>query len=514
MAPDTHQDDVIAFLARPETHGGGGAVVRIDTHISTVFLVGDRAYKLKRAIKFPYLDFSTAEQRRTACEREVVVNRRTAPKIYLGVVPVVRRADGALSLGGAGEAVDYVVEMRRFDDTMLLSRLAERGELSADIAEAAAEAVAVFHRIAEPTPDFGGAAGLRATIEGNGASFAALSPGILDADRIAAIQRACLDRVGRLDALLDRRRQAGLVRHCHGDLHLANICLIDGKPTLFDAIEFSDALANIDILYDFAFFLMDMAMRGLPRQSNAAFNRYLEIDEDFEGLAALPLFLATRAAIRAHVAAAAAERDGAATSRVQARDYLAFGLALLEARPPVMMAVGGLSGTGKSTVARALAPRVGASPGAVILRSDVLRKRLAGAPPLARLSADRYTPERSREVYAGLAARARRVLAAGHAVIVDAVSARPDERALLESVAAEAGVKFVGLWLEAPTDVLRARVSARRGDASDATPEVVDRQVLYRLGEMEWRRLDARLPIDRLAALAVQAIGGSDTPSD
>src|SRR5690606_29005512 len=249
-----------------------------------------------------------------------------------------------------------------------------------------------------------------------------------------------------------------------GDLHLRNICLVEGKPTLFDALEFDEALASIDVLYDLAFLLMDLGYRGLDALAAVTFNRYLEATEDHGGLAALPLFLSARAAIRAHVTASTAQSAAAAARdklAAGARRYLDLALRFLDPPRPRLVAVGGLSGTGKSTLARKLAPLVGPFPGAVVLRSDVIRKELAGVDRLPRLGPEGCDPAMTRRVYETLRTRAAAILRAGHAAIADAVYARPEERAALEAAARAAGAPFTGLWLEAPVEALEQRISGR-----------------------------------------------------
>ncbi|MFO1119338.1 MAG: AAA family ATPase [Rhodospirillales bacterium] len=295
--------------------------------------------------------------------------------------------------------------------------------------------------------------------------------------------------------VLDRRRAAGFVRHCHGDLHLRNIVLHDGRAMLFDAIEFDAAYADIDVLYDLAFLVMDLEFRDLRRLASILLNRYLDVTGDSGGLAALPLFLSMRAAIRSHIDAAAAathsDVDAAAGLAAGASRYLKLGLSFLAPAAPRLIAVGGLSGSGKSRLARELAPSLAPPPGARVIRSDATRKRLAGvAPetrlplaPTARQPADRPTPLSRAE--------AREVLAAGRPVIADAVFARPEERAAIAAVAAEAGVPFQGLWLAAAPDLLQERVEKRLGNASDATPEVVRQQLADDLGPIDWPRVDS-----------------------
>lgn len=507
------QQEVIAFLSHPDAYGPGtGPVERIDTHGAVVFLAGTRAYKLKRAVWFPYMDYSTVERRRAMCEAELRLNRRTAPMLYEAVVPVTRDA-GALRLGGSGEPVDWLVVMRRFDQGGLFDRLAERGALTPDLMRELAAEIASFHAAAERRRDFGGADGIAWVIDGNRTGFADAGFAPAEQDAATRFDRGCRAALERVAELLDARRAEGFVRHCHGDLHLRNICLIDGRPVLFDAIEFNDRVACIDTLYDLAFLLMDLERRRLRALGNVAFNAYLEHSGDRGGIAALPLFLACRAGVKAQTAAAAAraqtEADRREKLQQEAKDCLALGLEFLAPPPARIIAIGGLSGTGKSSVARRLAPPLGAAPGAVVIRSDVLRKQLAGVAATTRLDPQAYTPDAAKRVYAALMDAARATAAAGHTVIVDAVFARAAERAAVEAAARDAGVDFAGLWLEAPREVLEARIQARRGDASDATVAVLHQQLAYDLGPIGWHRVDAAGELDEVAARAASVLGSS-----
>jgi aminoglycoside phosphotransferase family enzyme/predicted kinase len=436
------------------------------------------------------------ELRRRACLREVELNRRTAPELYIDAVAITRAADGALALGGPGEAVEWAVVMRRFPQEALGDRLAQAGRFTLDLARALADEVTAFHDHAAPmrAAAGGGAAGLRAVIDEN---FAELRqrPDLFPTADVAALEAAAGVALAQVAALLDRRLAEGLVRHCHGDLHLRNICVIDGRPRIFDCIEFNDTIACIDVLYDLAFLLMDLEHRGLRPHANRLLNRYLQGRDDVAGLAALPLFLSTRASVRAKVSVSVADSqaDPATARRLcdEAAGYFRAARAYLQPVPPGLVAVGGLSGTGKTCLARELAPGLGAPPGALHLRSDVLRKSYHGVDELRRLPSAAYGAAASAEVYARLAAAAKAGLAAGRAVIADAVYADPAERGAIEAVARDLGVPFVGLWLEAPATQIVGRVAGRRGDASDATPAVVRRQLTYDIGPMTWHRLDA-----------------------
>jgi aminoglycoside phosphotransferase family enzyme/predicted kinase len=488
------QSRVIELMSAPRTHGGA-PVERIETHASVVFLAGERAWKLKRAVRYPYLDFSTAARRRVLCEAEVRLNRRTAPTLYRGVVPVTQDVDGALALGGAGAPVDWVVEMVRFDQAQLLDRLAACGQLDLAAMRLLAAAIARFHASAERRPAWGGRAGMAWVIDGNEAGLAREGRGVVDpALCLEVIQgaRAALTRHG---PCLDARQQAGLVRQCHGDLHLRNIVMLDGHPTPFDGVEFNDHISSIDVLYDLAFLVMDLWRHDLRRHAHVVLNAYLSATADVAGLELMPLFLSNRAAVRAMTSATAAGLQAGPSRRDELRGiaatYVAMAARLLAPPSPALVAVGGVSGTGKSTLAYGLGPSLGAVPGALVVRTDEVRKQLCGVSTLTRLSPESYAPEMSARVYAEAIGHASAAVSAGHAAIVDGVFARPSEREAVERAAASAGVPFVGVWLEAPEAVLIDRAERRQGDASDATADVVRVQLARGTGPVSWDRVDA-----------------------
>ena len=494
MADD--QREVLAFLDDPASYGSDAAVERLETHISQVFLVGDRVYKLKRAVALPYVDFSTVERRRQFCEAELALNRRTAPELYLEVRAISRYADGRLTWGGDGDIVDWVVVMRRFDQRCRLDAVARSDGLTPALLRALAAHIADFHDRAERCGDRGGAAALVAIMRENDACLRNSAAGTFAAKDVQQLRECSEGWLATVGAVLDCRRSAGKVRRCHGDLHLRNICVLQGKPVLFDCIEFSDEFASIDVLYDLAFLLMDLGHQGHAASANLVFNRYLDLTHEDDGLAAMPLFLSLRAAIRAHVTATAG------ASSAESRAYLDRARAALTVPAARLIAIGGLSGTGKSTLAAALAPELGARPGARVLRSDVIRKRLFGLEPEARLPEHAYAEKGTARVYAALCDNAATALAAGYCAIIDAVALRPEERESFAAVARKAGVPFTGIWLDAPLAALSRRVAARRGDASDATPEIVERQSRVDPGPLDWTRIDAaRSPAETLAAL-------------
>ncbi|MCG6205083.1 AAA family ATPase [Rhodopseudomonas sp. HC1] len=485
------QQDVFRFVAAPASHGGA-KVRQIDTHGAAVFLAGDRALKIKRAVRFPFLDYSTLERRKAACERELEVNRRFAPQIYRRVVPITRSAAGELQIGGEGEPLEWAVEMKRFDESLTIDQLASDQPLSPVLIDAISDAIAASHGAAPRAKTATWIASLLPIIADNTASFVAAG---FSAGAVAALDgntRAAFERVR---PLLEQRGALGYVRWCHGDLHLANIVLIDGKPVLFDAIEFDPAIASVDLLYDLAFPMMDLIQHGRTQAAAELLNRYLATGDDahVDALGALPLLMSLRAAVRAKVTLSRASEDpeAARVNRQTAASYFALAGRLIDPPPARLIAVGGVSGTGKSVLARALAGSVLPLPGAVVLRSDVIRKKLFGAVETERLPAAAYEPKATAEVYRNLGERAAHVVAQGHSAIVDAVFAKADERAAVEAVARAIGVDVSGLYLVADLHIRIARVAHRVGDASDATPEIVRQQQAYETGTIAWTTIDA-----------------------
>jgi uncharacterized protein len=511
---DSAQSEVLDFMGRPHAYDPPPATVeRIDTHASSVFLAGPFAYKVKRAVKYPFLDFSTLEKRRAACLNELRVNARTAPQLYLEVLPITAGTGGGFQIGGKGHVVEWALLMRRFDQAKLYDHMAEAERLPMAEMVPLAEVIAQFHESADRllNPDQA-VAPLEGILRDNEDAFAS-SPEVIPQEAARELAQLSRGRLAGLTPLLRSRASGGFVRHCHGDLHLRNIVEIESKPILFDAIEFDDKLATIDVLYDLAFLLMDLGKRGLAAHANAVLNAYLDREgstANLIGLAALPLFLSLRAAIRAKVELLRAKTgpaEKAETTRKEARSYFDLASTFLAPIPTRLIGIGGLSGSGKSAIGRAIAPYLGPFPGAVHIRSDIERKRLFGTAPIERLPESAYAPEVSHEVYAICRKRALMALAGGQAVIVDAVHAKQEEREALAALAGKAGVPFTGLWLDAPPEVLRQRVAARTGDASDATVRVIDAQLAYDIGEQNFDVLDATMPFERVVAASLDRIG-------
>jgi aminoglycoside phosphotransferase family enzyme/predicted kinase len=472
--------------------GPEGDVQVHETPAAKVFVGPERVLKIKKPVDFGFLDFTTLTKREWATRRELGFNRETAPDVYLGVHAIVREASGDLALWDAetpadhGEVVEWALEMRPFAGPVLADR-PER--VDGALAEQLGREAARLHGRASISTRRKGSAVLDYVLTSNAHQLRSLGP-MLDQDAVERLIAQSREAFDALVPLLDRRGEGGWVRCCHGDLHLGNIVVERDRPILFDCIEFNDALREIDVAYDIAFLLMDLGFRGRADAANRVLSAWLDEaarslgDGVWESLALLPLCQSMRAAVRAHVSG-----HGGATD--MARAYVAAGLRHLAPSPPKLFALGGFSGSGKSTLSRAMAPKLAPAPGAVVLRSDEIRKRLWGAGPRDRLPSEAYGAEASQTVYAEMLRTARRCLGEGWAVVLDAAFLTLAEREAAERLGADLSLPFQGLWLQAPADVLRQRVRNRRDDASDADEAVLERQLARDVGEMRWRCVEA-----------------------
>jgi aminoglycoside phosphotransferase family enzyme len=371
MTIPAEQQEVAGFLT--ELSGGPPS----ETHISAVFVGNDTVWKLKKAVCRPFLDFTSLDAREHFLRRELELNKPEAGGIYRDVIAISRRTDGTLQLGG-DNPIDWVLRMAPIPEGDFLDVIAARRGLTAKRLDDLGDAVAEYHARLAPVPGWDSAGGMLRISAGNARS--ALAAGLPRPD-IDEWRQHIETAIENHRGWLGDRAAGGHVRRCHGDLHLGNLCLWEGKPVPFDALEFDEALATIDVAYDLAFLLMDLEHRASRAAANRVMNRYVARTGDV-ATAGLPIFLSQRAMIRAHVLGSM-NQDAAA--------YLAAAQAYLVPARPMVVAIGGLQGTGKSTLARALAPCIGAAPGALILRSDEIRKRLHAALPEARLPPDAYT---------------------------------------------------------------------------------------------------------------------------
>lgn len=481
---------LIRALLTPERYDHPVARVElVETHISWVLLAGEYAYKIKKPVDLGFLDFSTLPKRRHFCEEELRLNRRLAPQIYLGIVAITGSADDP-RVGAGGEPIEYAVKMRRFAQEAQLDRVLARGELEPAHIDALADELARFHgeiAVAGPGMPFGEPNAVYAPMHEN---FEQIRP------RVDATLHAPLVRLEqwtqaahkRLALVLSARKRDGFIRECHGDAHLANMALLDSAVVLFDCLEFNENLRWIDVMSELAFAAMDLDDRGRPDFGWRLLNRYLEQTGDYAGLQVLRFYQVYRALVRAKVAAIRFSQPGlTAAERARAvgtyEGYVELAERYTRATATPLLITHGVSGSGKSTVAQMLLE----SYGAVRVRSDVERKRLAGLHPMARsesgLDSGLYSADLSRQTYARLGELARGVIGSGLPVIVDATFLRRVQRDAMRALATSLGVPFVILDTTAPDDVLRARVQTRRDmghDVSEATAMVLEQQLVTR----------------------------------
>jgi len=467
---------ILAALRGPRAYPrGADRVELIETHISWVFLAGDYAYKIKKPVALGFLDFSTLAARRLYCEEELRLNRRTAPGLYLGVVPI-SEGPGGIRIGGEGEPLEYAVEMRRFPQEALADSLARRGELGEAHIDAIAAAAAAFHAAIPAAPEesgYGSPERVTAPALANFERLDALVSGAAEKQALGELRAWTQREGGRLREAFEARRREGFVRECHGDLHLGNIAFIDDRPVLFDCIEFDPALRWIDVMNEVAFLVMDLLEHGLTAAAWRLLNAYLEATGDYAGVRVLRYYLVYRAMVRAMVARIREQQPGSGAAHARAHrefgTYLALASSLAPTARPALVLMHGLSGSGKTAVSQRLLERLGA----VRVRSDVERKRLhglaAGARTGAELRGGIYSPEGTRRTYERLARAARDIVESGYVAVVDAAFLRRAERDAFRSLARELDAPFLIATCEAPEDVLRERVARREAGQSDAS---------------------------------------------
>ena len=491
------QQAVFELMRDPQSYDPPPDTVEIiSTHGAFIFLAGPYAFKLKRSVRYSYLDYSTLEQRRRMCLKELERNQPSAPEIYRGIVPITKSELGKLSIGGSGTPVEWAIHMNRFDQDSLLSNVIEAGELTAELADSTAQAISRYHRGAKHNHSADSVRQFE-TVIGDLSVVFEDHVTKLKAENVRKFRDRATERLRDVVLCMRMRGKRGFVRLCHGDLHSENIVLVNSQPVLFDSIEFNDAIATVDVLYDLAFLLMDLIKKGERRAANRILNRYLNdsrSSEDIYGLRAMPLYLACRAGIRAMVAFQRADMSASgerAAATGIATDYFHTALDFLNPAAPQLIAIGGFSGTGKTTLAAALAPKLGSAPGALHLRSDIERKVMFDVPETERLQEEFYSESISAKVYDCLLQKTWIALRTGSTVIVDAVFSKQSERNAFEEVATRLKVPFKGFWLSSSEAKMFNRVSVRRGDASDATPRIVEMQIDRGTGPISWAPIDS-----------------------
>jgi len=476
-------------LASSGVLGGATPATKLETHISFVLLTGSHAYKIKKAVDFGFLDFTTLAARRFFCTEELRLNRRLAPELYLEVVQIGGGVDAPV-VGDPGPALEYAVKMREFPQSALASGLLATGMLEPTDIDKLAAKVAAFHgsiAVAAPDGAFGAPDEILRLAQRNFEAFVPLPARSPERSELEELRAWTEREHARCQDALLRRRQQGFVRECHGDLHLNNIARIDFELVIFDGIEFNEAMRWIDVMSEIAFTVMDLEDRGRADLAHRFLNAYLERTGDHAGLAVLPFYLAYRALVRAKIAHLRAAQLGTGTAAnaalAESRGYLRLARHYAEPRRPALIITCGLSGCGKTALSQALLETIGA----VRVRSDVERKRLHGVAATARSEADiaqgLYSPAATEATYDRLRALARDILAAGSIAIVDATFLRQADRESFRMLARDLAVPFVILVFEAKEATLRERITRRRGegvDASDADLAVLAHQIATR----------------------------------
>lgn len=456
-------------------HHSTGKILMIQTHISWVFLAGDFAYKIKKPVSFDFLDFSTIDKRLLACMKEIELNRRLAGDIYLEVLPI-STDNGSYKLGAGSTAADYCLKMARFDQQDIFERRVVDHRFNPEWMDSLADQIAHFHQ---------------STIRSDAAATQLLIDHItanlqvadahpqtgFDTEMARQLKESCHQLIERQRPLLFQRQQSGYIRDCHGDLHLNNIVLFNGRPTPFDCIEFNDAFRTIDTMNDVAFLLMDCDAKDSKEAGLRFLSRYLEQTGDYGGLMLLPLYLSYRAGVRGKVACLLADDPGLDTTSQYAqlsaaRDYFNLSASYLQPSSPRLFGIGGLSGSGKSHLALLGMQKEHA----IVIRSDATRKRIASDYPDLPL----YGDAMHKLTYQTMFDAARKTLQAGFSAILDATFLHPGARAQAASIAEELNVPLKFYWLDIEPDTLRARVAARteaKSDISDADLSVLNRQL-------------------------------------
>jgi aminoglycoside phosphotransferase family enzyme/predicted kinase len=451
----------------------------VQTHISYVLLTGDYVYKLKKPVNFGFLDFSTLDKRQHFCAEELRMNQRGAPNLYLEVLPIAQVGD-KYSFGETSEAVEYALKMRQFPQDTLLIKMFERGELTESHLQDLGRVVAQYHAKA-PTNDyirsFGAVAQVREAFDQNYEQSEKYIGGPQTQTQFDETKQYTDDFFAGRTELFASRMANNWIRECHGDLHLGNICLWQDKILLFDCIEFNEPFRFVDVMYDIAFTIMDLEARQRPDLGNAFLNTYIEQTGDWEGLQLLPLYLSRQAYVRAKVTSfllddpsvpAAAKEDATAA----AGRYYTLAWHYTKPRAGRLILMSGLSGSGKSTVARQLARKLEA----IHIRSDAVRKHLGGIPLQERGGAELYSAAMTEKTYERLLELGVTLASQGWTVILDAKYDRTQMRGLAIARAEAQQIPLQILHCSAPTEILHDRLQKRTGDIADATADLLSKQ--------------------------------------
>lgn len=491
------QKEIIEALKNPKIYPVKWGVKEVSvyqSHIAILFMAGDYVFKLKRAVLMTDVDLSTPSKRRLSCVQEMKRSTVYAPNLVLGVRSVRRLKNGRICLGGkAGEEVDTVIVMHRFHKKEILGNILPSNEFSRFEAMDLAERIAELHSKAKTFRSKWGSQTVQNIILDTERVLGCFCPYIFDKNKLDTLMKNMLKDVSVHSTLLDLRSKSSHVRKCHGELLLSNIAKKDGKYLFFSPIEYNDTAESIDTLYDLAYLLMDFEMRGMRKLANILFNHYLAYMNDVEGYPLLPLYQSMRAMSRAAICAkrtlvlTGGERKEAIK---RAKRYFDFACAFMTNYPPVLIACGGLSGSGKSRVAREIGGLFNPAPGAVILRDDIVKKQINGCPIDQHFDKACDTPVVEKVVYDVLRQEARNALLSGSTVIVDALFYNEKERKKIEALAKELNVPFVALWMDAPFDVRLKRIQSRKRNPSDVRTQAdLEKQLSLETGVVAWSTL-------------------------
>ena len=496
------QSAVIAALSTPEAYGfkSSHKIFVKETNISDIFLTGEKAYKLKRGVKYPYVDYSSPEKRLAACRRELEICERFTPGFCIGVEEVVADKKGRIFLRSVcsdknAEVVDYLLVMHEFEENHLFENMVDKGDLDRFEMMDTAEKIFDLHQKAEVIMSRNPVDIIRGRIYENNAMIRCFVPDLFDEEDVDALEKEQLEALENNRELLLKRQADGKIRWCHGDLTLRNLAMWNGQVIPFNPIEFYDDLTQIDTMYDFAFLLVEMESKGQRRLASILLNHYLALSADWDGIPVLPLFLSCRAAVNAYVfAQRSSEIKDKSESMLMANrafEQLVIAKRFLENKKPILVACGGLSGSGKSRIARESAPFIGNPPGAVIVRDDVLRKNMMNTGLEEKLNTADYTSEMEERVFQKVCEKCRYILASGQSVVADALFHKPEQRRAIEALAREMNVDFKGLWVDAPLEVRIERVTMRKRNPSDVkTAEELKKQLDIDVGEVTWDKID------------------------
>lgn len=494
-----NQEEIINALLNPRIYPTSWHVKEVtvrQSHIALLFLAGDYVFKLKRALLLPELDFSTPQKRRIACVHEMRRSTIYAPHLVVSVRSVRKLPSGRICIGGkAGTEIDTLLVMRRLKEDEMLTTHVAQGKLDRFEVMDLAEQLADLHNKAKLFRTKWGMDDIRKVILENESVLSCFPPTIFNRKKLKQLTQNSLSVLSHNERLIALRQKSGHIRKCHGDLLLSNIARHENKYLFFSPIEYNDSWDCIDTLYDLSYLLMDFEMRGIRRLSNMLFNHYLAYTNDMTGYPLLPLYQSMRAAIRAGICAkksALLKGKDKENALKQAQQYFLLAYHFLSGSRPILIACGGLSGSGKSRIAREIGGKLNPAPGAVILRDDIVKKQMSGCALDEHPDHIPDTPAYEKVVYDVLRQQTRTALSAGSCVIVDALFYNPNEREAIENLARELNIPFIGIWVDAPLDVRTERVMSRKRNPSDVRDRSeLERQLRLETGTVTWHQINS-----------------------